>query len=193
MASDAIPTAEDKARYEEAKKELIEALTKKRTLDKQLGLLEVQIYQTEATYLTETMTNGGGNVIQGFDNYLKNPSGARRRTDVTDADRMFSNSSATYQKSLELHDADESGADIADAPPASTSGITTISLPPARPAADQPLSHAAQKKLRDRDYQRKKRANARQKSENDGESDEETASISTAGRRPQKRAKHDDD
>lgn len=58
----------------------------------------MQIYHTEATYLTETSAQGAGNIIQGFDNYLKNQTITRRRNEVTDADRMFSTSSATYQR-----------------------------------------------------------------------------------------------
>lgn len=60
--------------------------------------LESQIFSFEGTYLTET-TNSGGNIIQGFENYLKHPNAAnRKKYEVTDSDRLFSNSSATYGK-----------------------------------------------------------------------------------------------
>lgn len=109
------PSAEDRSRYETLKKELMQALPKKRTNDKQLvrhlhpillpgsnviqqAQVELQIYNLEATYLTETAAHSGGNIIQGFENYLKNQSSGRRRYEVHDHDRVFSNSSLTFQK-----------------------------------------------------------------------------------------------
>lgn len=111
------PTPEDKSRYDAAKKELLQALAKKRMVDKQLASvapgalniqsnfaflpqahLEVQIYNLEGNYLTETAQHSGGNIVQGFDGYLKNAPGGRRKHDVSEADRMFSNSSVTFKK-----------------------------------------------------------------------------------------------
>ena len=60
--------------------------------------VEVQLYHLEASYLTETTTNSGGNIITGFENYLKNQGIGRRKFEVTDGDRMFSASSTTYQR-----------------------------------------------------------------------------------------------
>ena len=60
--------------------------------------LEVQIYTIESSYLTETAAHSGGNILQGFEGYLKNPPGGRRKYEVSDADRMFSNSSVTHKK-----------------------------------------------------------------------------------------------
>lgn len=56
------------------------------------------MYHLEAAYLTETTTNSGGNIITGFENYLKNQGIGRRKFEVTDSDRMFSASSTTYQR-----------------------------------------------------------------------------------------------
>ncbi len=60
--------------------------------------IEVQIYNTESQYLLETAAHSGGNIVQGFDGYLKNPPGGRRKYEIGDADRLFSNSSASYKK-----------------------------------------------------------------------------------------------
>ena len=91
-------SAQAREAYAKSKQDLIDALARKRAIDKQLISCEVQIYNFEATYLADTAGNGGGNIIQGFDSYLKNPSVNKRRTEVSDADRMFSNSSSTYAK-----------------------------------------------------------------------------------------------
>jgi chromatin modification-related protein EAF6 len=90
--------AQAREAYTKAKQDLIDALARKRAIDKQLVSCEVQIYNFEATYLAETVGTGGGNIIQGFDGYLKNQGVNKRRTEVSDADRMFSNSSSTYAK-----------------------------------------------------------------------------------------------
>jgi len=63
--------------------------------------------------------------------------------------------------------------------------ITTIAVPPAR---TQELSAAQAKKIKDREYQRRKRANMSHRST--GESDEEAVSTtSVSSRRPTKRAR----
>ncbi|KZT73920.1 NuA4-domain-containing protein [Daedalea quercina L-15889] len=183
------PSPEDKLRYDAAKKELMQALSKRRNVDRQLSQLEVQIYNLEASYLTETAAHSGGNILHGFEGYLKNPAGGRKKHELGDSDRMFSNSSTTYKKSLELSgEGEESGAGE-DQSRMSTPGLTTVIVPPApRP---QELSAAQQKKNRDREYQRKKRASARATATPMSEDD--SHSVASSGRRPSKRARLADD
>lgn len=58
----------------------------------------MQIYNLEGSYLTDTAAHSGGNILHGFEGYLKNPTGGRKKFEIGDADRMFSNSSTTYKK-----------------------------------------------------------------------------------------------
>ncbi|OCH92861.1 NuA4-domain-containing protein [Obba rivulosa] len=188
MSTDAV-TPEDKAKYDAARKELMQALTKKRGVDKQLAQLEVQIYNLEGSYLTDTNAHSGGNIIHGFDGYLKNPSGGRRKYEVSEADRIFSTSSMTYKKSLELSgEGEESAATGEDQSRMSTPGLTTVIVPPA--TRTQEMTAAQQKKARDREYQRKKRAIANRRATGTPASDDESV---TSARRPSKRARLADD
>ncbi|KAK1226302.1 chromatin modification- protein eaf6 [Marasmius sp. AFHP31] len=181
---------DDKARYIALKKELLAAIPKKRNLDKKLAQLETQIYNIEGTYLTETAAHSGGNVIQGFENYLKNQTTARRRIDAAEHDRLFSTSSLTFQKSLELM-ADEEGINTEEYSKQPTPGVTTVIVPPA--SKTQELTTAQQNKLvRDKEYQRKRRASQRKSTET-GSDEESTASISTSSRRATKRQRMAED
>ena len=60
--------------------------------------LEVQIHNMETSYLTETAAHSGGNIIHGFDGYLKNQPSGRRKYEISEQDRIFSVSSQTYKK-----------------------------------------------------------------------------------------------
>lgn len=181
-----LPTSDDKAAFEAAKKDLKQALDKKREADRRLAEVEVQLYQLEATYLTETTTNSGGNIITGFENYLKNQGIGRRKFEVTDHERMFSASSTTYQRSLELMgEGEESAVTQEDSKP-------TVAIQPTVKQRDE--TAATLKKIRDREYQRAKRAEKKKRSTI--ASDDESV-TSAAGRKPIKRARtsvmNDDD
>ncbi|KAK7469343.1 chromatin modification-related protein eaf6 [Stygiomarasmius scandens] len=174
---------DDKARYEALKRELTTALPKKRAMDKKLAHLEAQIFNLEQTYLTETTAHSGGNLIQGFENYLKNQTTGRRRIEAAEQDRIFSNSSLTYQKSLDLL-AEEEGTTAEDSTKQTTSGVTTIALPPATRTSD--ITPANQNKLiRDREYSKKRREKMRQSA---GTISDDEA-IPTSTRRATKRAR----
>ncbi|KAK9463655.1 histone acetyltransferase subunit NuA4-domain-containing protein [Lipomyces oligophaga] len=91
----------DMAAYEKLKKELRDMMNKKRILEKNLGILEEQLYKYEGAYLEDTPN---GNIIKGFDNYLKASSSSsqssslKRRATYTELDRLFSSSSVSYAK-----------------------------------------------------------------------------------------------
>ncbi|KAF9221677.1 NuA4-domain-containing protein [Gyrodon lividus] len=188
MANKDPPSADDKARYERVKDELSKMLMKKRAADRQLAQIELTIYNLETAYLTDTATTG--NIIHGFDGYLKPTQGAaaRRKYEIGDADRWFSSSSGTWSKSLDLVG---DGEDSTPAPDEfkhpTTPGVTTVVVPPAPRTQD--LSAAQQKKNRDREYQRRKRAMRRSVGT---VSDEDSQSVGT-GRRAHKRARVADD
>ncbi|KAL1736554.1 histone acetyltransferase subunit NuA4-domain-containing protein [Schizophyllum commune] len=125
------PSPQDRERYEFLKKQIAQSIANKRNIDMQLARIEAKIYNLEGSYLGDS--HMGGNIVQGFDGYLKaQPGGAGggagrgRRHDVTDADRIFSTSSMTWQKSLEIAE-DESGT---PAPEANTIKLPSISAGP---------------------------------------------------------------
>lgn len=107
------PTSLEEAnqRYLSTKLSLRTGLANKRLIDRSLVDLESQIYLFEGSYLATTATSGG-NIVKGFDGYLKNSStgGGRSNSsnnvagagEVAVEDRIFSLSSATWQKSLEM-------------------------------------------------------------------------------------------
>ncbi|KAF2869337.1 histone acetyltransferase subunit NuA4-domain-containing protein [Massariosphaeria phaeospora] len=89
--------------YERLRRDLRESLQKKRVVDSNLAQLEESILKIETAYLEET---SAGNIIKGFDNYIKGAatttttSGAgtatRRKAPISDADRIFSRSSSSF-------------------------------------------------------------------------------------------------
>ncbi|OAL39305.1 hypothetical protein AYO20_01175 [Fonsecaea nubica] len=104
--------------YEKLRRDLRDTLQKKRLLDRNLAVIEDQIYRQETAYLEETAI--AGNIVKGFDNYIKasavsaaassaggTVSGSavggglgagRRKAVVNDTDRIFSKSSVSYMR-----------------------------------------------------------------------------------------------
>ncbi|KAF3481601.1 uncharacterized protein GIQ15_04360 [Arthroderma uncinatum] len=115
--ADQQPPARGIPYYEKLRRELRDTLQKKRLMDKNMAALEESIYRFEQSYLEET---GAGNIIKGFDNYIKGASSlstmgggsgmgssfggsgngptTRRKGQVADTDRVFSRSSASFMR-----------------------------------------------------------------------------------------------
>ncbi|KAL1603768.1 hypothetical protein SLS60_005358 [Paraconiothyrium brasiliense] len=88
--------------YERLRRDLRESLQKKRAIDHNLEQLEATILRVETQYLEET---SAGNIIKGFDNYIKGAAtvstgsagtAPRRKAQISDADRIFSRSSSAF-------------------------------------------------------------------------------------------------
>ncbi|GAA5869345.1 hypothetical protein JCM3774_004211 [Rhodotorula dairenensis] len=141
-ALDGLSATDLRIRLDRARKQLRSDLDKKRKLDRDLAQLEQQIYAFEGSYLSDSLfpnpatsgnpagAGGGGanaanaaaaaaatsqfgNIIRGYDSYLKAPSASaqdRKRfrpgDPPSDKERMFSASSATFHRSVELRAAE---------------------------------------------------------------------------------------
>ncbi|RPA88290.1 NuA4-domain-containing protein [Ascobolus immersus RN42] len=88
------PATTQQQQYEKLRSELRHLIARKRQNDRHLASIEENIYKIETSYLEETPN---GNIIRGFDNYIKG-SAARRRNVISDSDRLFSQSSVTFVK-----------------------------------------------------------------------------------------------
>ncbi|KAF5023601.1 hypothetical protein F66182_4359 [Fusarium sp. NRRL 66182] len=83
--------------YKKAQARVRELVEKRRLLERRLTQVEDGIAQKEVAYLDSTPT---GNIITGFDNYMKGTSGAaaqRRKTGPMEQNRVFSRSSISYR------------------------------------------------------------------------------------------------
>ena len=84
------------------RQELEDLLQRKALVEDLLVNTEAQIYELEGAYLEETAASG--NVIKGFDGYLGGvsgggrPSSLHRKPRFKESDRLFSRSSATYER-----------------------------------------------------------------------------------------------
>lgn len=86
--------------YEKLKKQLQQAILKKKSLDKQITQIEEDIFQKETTYLSES---NNSNIVRGFESLSKlNASNINKKKLVfTDDDRIFSLSSHTFVRHLQ--------------------------------------------------------------------------------------------
>ncbi|KAJ2721858.1 Chromatin modification- protein meaf6 [Coemansia sp. Benny D115] len=89
-----------KKMLKEAEQELFQLLVKKKQIDRSLIDTESAIYDFETSYFENS--NQDGNIVHGFEGYLA--SGRQhehRRQHFSEADRIFSQSSATFKKAQE--------------------------------------------------------------------------------------------
>ncbi|KAG4101661.1 NuA4-domain-containing protein [Neocallimastix lanati (nom. inval.)] len=101
LKEDDIPTPQ---KLKQAEEELAELISMKRKVDRNLVNLEASIYSFEGNYLEET--SQFGNIIKGFDGYMSNRP-EKKKIKFTEEDRLFSQSSATYQAALEIKKREE--------------------------------------------------------------------------------------
>ncbi|KAJ4163335.1 hypothetical protein LMH87_005070 [Akanthomyces muscarius] len=86
--------------YKKSQARVRELVEKRRLLERRLNQVEEGIVQKESAYLENTPS---GNIITGFDNYMKGISGAaaqRRKTGPMDQNRVFSRSSISYRPNV---------------------------------------------------------------------------------------------
>lgn len=101
-ATAAAPDQPGRPYYESLRTTLRSTIDKKRKLDEKLAALEEQIFKAEGTYLEET--SNSGNIVRGFDAWVKNVSlnksaaDDRRRGRIRDEDRIFSRSSVGWMR-----------------------------------------------------------------------------------------------
>ncbi|KAJ2478571.1 chromatin modification- protein eaf6 [Coemansia sp. RSA 2131] len=88
-----------KKMVKEAEQELYQLLLKKKQADRNLIEAETSIYDFETSYFESS--GHEGNIVHGFDGYLNTGRHERRQMHFTDADRIFSQSSATFKKAQE--------------------------------------------------------------------------------------------
>lgn len=85
------------AEYKKAQARVRDLVEKRRLLERRLTQVEDGIAQKESAYLESTPA---GNIITGFDNYMKGTSGAaaqRRKAGPMEQNRVFSRSSISYR------------------------------------------------------------------------------------------------
>ncbi|KAJ2557919.1 chromatin modification- protein eaf6 [Coemansia sp. RSA 1933] len=88
-----------KKMLKEAEQELFQLLLKKKQADRNLMDTEAAIYDFETSYFESSGSDG--NIVHGFEGYLNTGRHERRQMHFTDADRIFSQSSATFKKAQE--------------------------------------------------------------------------------------------
>lgn len=113
--------------YKEEQAKLKNMIDRRNQLARRLAALEGDIETKEAAYLEATPY---GNIISGFDNYIKGTTGAQRRKQgTTEQNRVFSRSSISYRPGSEATTPGGSTPASHAPTPQSTSFKETVSTP----------------------------------------------------------------
>ncbi|CAG8436206.1 13052_t:CDS:2 [Funneliformis mosseae] len=96
-------------KLEEVEAELKELLVRKKQTDKNLRTIETNIWNFEGSYLEET--HSGGNLIRGFDSYLRPSTEKKKRAEISPEERLFSRSSVTSERAVNINDESSSSSD----------------------------------------------------------------------------------
>ncbi|GBC02311.1 hypothetical protein RclHR1_04560010 [Rhizophagus clarus] len=102
------PPVVTRQKLEEVEAELKDLLVRKKQVDKSLKTIENNIWNFEGSYLEET--HSGGNLIRGFDSYLRPSTEKKKRAEITPEERLFSRSSVTSEKAV-INDESSSSSD----------------------------------------------------------------------------------
>ncbi|KAI2614529.1 NuA4-domain-containing protein [Hypoxylon fragiforme] len=110
------------AEYNKQRQTLKELLGKRKQLDRQLSQIENSIADLEVKYLSNTRI---GNIVKGFDNYIKGTSTAahRKHGELKEDDYIWSRSSISYNS---LHPDNTEAASATSTPAAPTPVSTTF-------------------------------------------------------------------
>jgi hypothetical protein len=94
-----LKSGELKKELEVLESNLNSLLTLKKNVDRKLLSIESHLFTLEIAYLNET---NYGNLVKGFDGYISRQE--RKRGRITEADRIFSNSSVGFKPILKTSD-----------------------------------------------------------------------------------------
>ncbi|KAI2784823.1 NuA4-domain-containing protein [Daldinia loculata] len=130
------------AEYNKQRQNLKELLGKRKQQERQLAQLEQSIVDLEAKYLSNTRF---GNIVKGFDNYIKGTSSAaqRKQGELKDEDYIWSRSSISYNS---LHPDNTEAPSATSTPAAPTPVSTTFANREKDSGSNQPTPTSATEK-----------------------------------------------
>ncbi|KAI1455699.1 NuA4-domain-containing protein [Annulohypoxylon moriforme] len=156
------------AEYNKQRQNLKELLGKRKQQDRQLAQLEQNIVDLEAKYLSNTRI---GNIVKGFDNYIKGTSSAaqRKQGELKEEDYIWSRSSISHNV---LHPDNVDALSTTSTPAAPTPISTTFGARD-NSGSNQPTPTSATDKSSSKGGKLpKKRAQPRKDKDQDGEESE---------------------
>ncbi|KAI1416051.1 NuA4-domain-containing protein [Hypoxylon sp. FL1857] len=128
--------------YNKQRQNLKELLAKRKQQDRQLAQLEQTIVDLEAKYLSNTRF---GNIVKGFDNYIKGTSSAaqRKQGELKEEDYIWSRSSISYNS---LHPDNTESQSAISTPAAPTPVSTSFANKDKDSGSNQPTPTSATEK-----------------------------------------------